>query len=109
MRKWLFLFSLFFSSCLPNFGLDESSLKFDRQVWRTTDKESGEREMMLNDLYKNHLKVGMPGDSVKQLLGAPDTIFDNRCRYLISIGYDPCWLEIKLENNVLESYEKVCY
>lgn len=88
---------------LPN--LDTEGLDpFDSQKWKDADPESGEREAMLRDLFKNHVRPGMSRQQVLNLLGKPTPRDHYPCFqappedtastlcYTVSLGLDPCTL-----------------
>lgn len=63
----IFVFSLFLSSC----GVQEK--KFDKNTWNDRDDIMyANRESMVSDLMKNHLRQGMTYQEVVELLGKPE-------------------------------------
>ena len=80
-----FIFSLFFASC----GVEVK--KFDKTTWNDMDDFMyANRESMISDLMKSHLRKGMTFKEVVELLGNPENyanIKSNTIGYEIMVDY----------------------
>jgi len=92
---------------ISEFGFTGSELEFDSKIWKETDKSGGEREMMLNDLY-NYISDGDNEQKIVEILGIPDKKTKIQYQYLLSIGYDPCYLILDFENDQLVEMIREC-
>lgn len=99
------LFSgMLFLSCMESQQKEDEKLKFNKQRWAIHWKEhqGGEniRPQMLDDLLKNHLKVGMDSMVIKDLLGEPerDFGFSYNLGYYES-GFDPTFLILDFDKS----------
>jgi hypothetical protein len=80
-----FIFSLFFASC----GTKQK--KFDKNTWNEMDDIMyANRESMVTDLMKNHLRQRMTFKEVVELIGKPESyanIKSNTIAYEIMVDY----------------------
>lgn len=80
-----FAFSLFLVSC----GVEQK--KFDKKTWNDMDDIMyANRESMISDLMKNHLRKGMTYTEVVDLIGKPENdenIKPNIIAYEIMVNY----------------------
>ena len=73
MRNYIYIFTiLFFISCKPE------GIKFNKAVWNyRNDTDYNHRELMIEDLSKNHLKSGAKFHDVEKLLGSNEFVADS--------------------------------
>jgi hypothetical protein len=76
----IFIFSLFFVSC----GAEQK--KFDKNTWNEMDDIMyANRESMVTDLMKNHLRQRMTFKEVVELIGKPENYTNTKSN---TIGYE---------------------
>jgi len=92
-----------FASCNRNTD-DEDKLVFNKNAWNINWRkhQSGEndRHFMLEDLKKNHLKIGMDSIEIKKILGEPERDFNFSYNLgLYKSGFDPTFLILEFDKN----------
>ena len=93
---------------IPETGFKENARKFDSKTWLNGDKEGGLREEMYDDITFNYLPKLKTKSEIVALLGKPDKENEQSIDYLLSIGFDPCYLRIYLENNKVAKFNREC-
>ncbi|WP_396188136.1 hypothetical protein [Flavobacterium sp.] len=81
----LYIIFLSFTSCKPE------QTKFNQSHWKTrNDLDYNHRELMIEDLSKNYLKLGMKFRKVENLLGKNDFVSEQdslQLQYEIYVNY----------------------
>jgi hypothetical protein len=77
---------------------------FDRKLWVISwekgRNDENDRHLMLTDLIKNHLRIGMDSTEVKILQGEPERDFGFSYNLgLYRSGFDPTFLILELDEN----------
>jgi hypothetical protein len=93
---------------VPETGFKENARKFDSKIWLDGDKEGGLREEMYDDITINYLPKLKTQSEIVSILGKPDKENEQSIDYLLSVGFDPCYLRIYLENNKVAKFNREC-
>jgi hypothetical protein len=83
---------------------DEDKFVFDKMAWdinwRKHQSGENDRHFMLEDLKKNHLKIGIDSIDVKNILGEPERDFNFSYNLgLYKSGFDPTFLILEFDKN----------
>lgn len=94
----------------PDYDFSKSQIPFDSVEWKQCDKVGGTRDMMRNDLIENYLSINSQSkEEIIELLGKPDKEDFGYFYYLLSIGFDPCYLIFDFEESLLTSIKRECH
>jgi len=75
-------------SSLLTISCGKSEIKFDKLTWNERDDMFYKnRELMVNDLMKNHLQKGMKYKELIEMLGNPENLKPNTIAYEIMTDY----------------------
>jgi len=112
----LLLMVLFLSGCIKYLTTDYpfDDRKFDSTVWKSFHMNmdhDNPRGQMIDDLFNNHLRKGLPKEEITKLLGEPDfEVSDNFISYNLGMwsgfrmDYDSLDLEFDNSGKLLKCY-----